>query len=206
MISERRDCWLKKCTTVLHGGVCHRNSTPRTSGNKMKKKKHGSGYVLTVYLAKGIAHRVSLQGDSEPFRWCRQCPSWSTLTWRRTAVYRAPTHASPSHLATPNTQVANIFAWFYTAQYPVRWTAQTSKLFTLQSLTDLFIPTPTRLLWEAFSHTIITAWRLLTHISTTVYSKVLIYIRGWTGVSWIEPKWPNFETVAKGIRTRALSI
>ena len=35
---------------------------------------------------------------------------------------------------------------FYTAQYPVRWIAQS----TLRALEDLFIPTPTRLLWEAF--------------------------------------------------------
>ena len=27
------------CTTVLHGGVCHRTSTPNKSGNTMKKKK-----------------------------------------------------------------------------------------------------------------------------------------------------------------------
>ena len=26
-------------TTVLHGGVCHRTSTPHKSGNKMKEKK-----------------------------------------------------------------------------------------------------------------------------------------------------------------------
>ena len=38
---------------------------------------------------------------------------------------------------------------FYIAQYPVRWTAQ-SALHFLPSLTDLFIPTPTRLLREAF--------------------------------------------------------
>ncbi len=28
-----------KCTTVLHGGECHRTSTPHKSGNKMKEKK-----------------------------------------------------------------------------------------------------------------------------------------------------------------------
>ena len=28
-----------KCTTVLHGGVWHRTSTPHKSGDKMKKKK-----------------------------------------------------------------------------------------------------------------------------------------------------------------------
>ena len=38
---------------------------------------------------------------------------------------------------------------FYIAQYPVRWTAQCALHF-LPSLADLFIPTPTRLLREAF--------------------------------------------------------
>ena len=38
---------------------------------------------------------------------------------------------------------------FYIMQYPVRWTAQ-SALHFLPSLTDLFIPTPIRLLREAF--------------------------------------------------------
>ena len=28
-----------KCTTVLHGGECHRTSAPRDRGNKMKRKK-----------------------------------------------------------------------------------------------------------------------------------------------------------------------
>ena len=38
---------------------------------------------------------------------------------------------------------------FYIAQYPVRLTAQ-SALHFLPPLADLFIPTPTRLLREAF--------------------------------------------------------
>ena len=38
---------------------------------------------------------------------------------------------------------------FHIAQYPVRWTAQSALRF-LPFLTDLFIPTPTRLLREAF--------------------------------------------------------
>ena len=38
---------------------------------------------------------------------------------------------------------------FYIVQYPVRWTAQ-SALHFLPSLADLFIPTPTLLLREAF--------------------------------------------------------
>ena len=64
---------------------------------------------------------------------------------------------------------------FYMAQYPVSWTAQ-SALHFLPSLTDLFIPTPTRLLREAFSSQAgITRQYFITHISTTVYSQVLIY-------------------------------
>ena len=34
------------CTTVLHGGVCHRTSTPQKSGNKMKEKKNKVGGIL----------------------------------------------------------------------------------------------------------------------------------------------------------------
>ena len=30
------------CMTELHGGVCHRTSTPHKSGNKMKEKKKKS--------------------------------------------------------------------------------------------------------------------------------------------------------------------
>ena len=54
------------CTTVLHGGVCHRTSTPHKSGNKMKEKKKqtidsfmhrpGSNTILrglTVHLPEG---------------------------------------------------------------------------------------------------------------------------------------------------------
>ena len=36
---KRRDCRLMMCMTELHGGVCHRTSTPHKSGNKMKEKK-----------------------------------------------------------------------------------------------------------------------------------------------------------------------
>ena len=48
------------------------------------------------------------------------------------------------------------------------------KRFTLHPLLDLFNPTPSRLVWEAFSHAAITARRLFVHISTTVCSNVLI--------------------------------
>ena len=33
------DCWRRKCTIVLHVGICHRTSTPRRSGNEMKKNE-----------------------------------------------------------------------------------------------------------------------------------------------------------------------
>ena len=37
----------------------------------------------------------------------------------------------------------HINVWFYIAQYPVRWTAQSA---LLHPLADLFIPTPTQLI------------------------------------------------------------
>ena len=51
--------------------------------------------------------------------------------------------------------------------------------------------------WKHSSHAAI-AQRLFTHISTTVYSQVLIYTAESTEASWRERKCPNFETVAKG--------
>ena len=59
--------------------------------------------------------------------------------------------------------------------------------------------------WKHSSHAAI-AQRLFTHISTTVYSQVLIYTAESTEASRSERKCPNFETVTTGIRTRALSI
>ena len=40
------------CPTVLHGGVCHRTSTPHKSGNKMKEKKK-----VDIYLDFGASTR-----------------------------------------------------------------------------------------------------------------------------------------------------
>ena len=45
-----------------------------------------------------------------------------------------------------------------------------SKHFTLCPLEDLFIPTETRLLWEAFGHAEISVQGLINQISTTVYT------------------------------------
>ena len=59
--------------------------------------------------------------------------------------------------------------------------------------------------WKHSSHAAI-AQRLFNHISTTVYSQVLIYTAESTEASWSERKCPNFETVTQGIRTRVLSI
>ena len=51
--------------------------------------------------------------------------------------------------------------------------------------------------WKHSSHAAI-AQRLFTHISTTVYSQILIYTAEWTEASWSERKCPNFETVTMG--------
>ena len=71
--------------------------------------------------------------------------------------------------------LSHLRRYVFIVQYPVRCTAQASKRFTLHPLADQFILTPTQLLWEAFSHAVITARSLCARISTTVYSQVLIY-------------------------------
>ena len=93
---------------------------------------------------------------------------------------------------------------FYIAQYPVHWTALTLP-YTWQTCP----------FWHQLgfsgkhsSHAAITRkdnsftfplWSIARYSCTHLYSWV-----NWA--SWRERKCPNFETVAKGIRTRALSI
>ena len=48
MTSKRRDCRGRKCTTVLHGGVCHRTSMPHKCGNKTKRKKTKAYVVFSA--------------------------------------------------------------------------------------------------------------------------------------------------------------
>ena len=51
------------CTTVLHGGVCRRTSTPHKSGNKMKekkKKKVVTMKIVTMYNLLSHQHAVDL--------------------------------------------------------------------------------------------------------------------------------------------------
>ena len=54
------------CTTVLHGGVCRRTSTPHKSGNKMKekkkkkKKKVVTMKIVTMYNLLSHQHAVGL--------------------------------------------------------------------------------------------------------------------------------------------------
>ena len=73
----------------------------------------------------------------------------------------------------------------YIAQYPVQY-PDCSKRFTLHPLADLYIPTPTRVIREAFSHATLTSdlqRRLFTHISTSV--KIKDYVTLWElGVVW----------------------
>ena len=38
MISKRRDCRGRKCTSVLHGAVCRRTTIQHKSDNKTKRK------------------------------------------------------------------------------------------------------------------------------------------------------------------------
>ena len=64
--------------------------------------------------------------------------------------------------------------FLYSAVYSRR---DYSKRCKLHTLADVLIPTPSRLLWEAFSHAAITPRRLFLHISTTAYNQVLIYTK-----------------------------
>ena len=82
-----------------------------------------------------------------------------------------------------------------------------SKRFTLFAFPDRPVHSDTVLgfSWNHSSHAAI-AQRLFIHMSTTVYSQVLMYTAESTEASWSERKCPNFETVTTGIRTRALSI
>ena len=57
----------------------------------------------------------------------------------------------------------------------------------------------TRLLWEAFSNAAITVRRLFTHISTTVYSHILIYAVELTGTLWRERKYQNLKQQKTGL-------
>ena len=73
---------------------------------------------------------------------------------------------------------------------------QCSKCFTLHPLAHLFIPTPSRLLWEALSHAAVTARRPFVRIITTAYSQVLIYTNEWAVATFVETNCQSFETAA----------
>ena len=63
------------CTTGLHGGVCHRTSTPHKSGNKMKEKK--TELQKSTSLEGGNGREVDKQeGDTfhDPDIGNRECP------------------------------------------------------------------------------------------------------------------------------------
>ena len=60
---------------------------------------------------------------------------------------------------------------FYIAQYPVHWTAQRALHLSSPGRP---VHSDTNSAWKHSSHAAI-AQRLLTHMSTTVYSQVLIY-------------------------------
>ena len=91
----------------------------------------------------------------------------------------------------------------YIAQYPVCWTAQSTLHFTHWQIGSFWLERGFS--GKRSSHTTIT--RNKTHFHHCLYnSLVLIYTAEWTGTTWREWKWPNFESEANGIRTRVPSI
>ena len=68
----------------------------------------------------------------------------------------------------------------------------------LPSLTDLFIPTPTRLLLEAFSHAAIMRNDYSLTFPPLSIARYSFIQQSEQGRQWREQKCPNIETVAKG--------
>ena len=58
MISKRRG----ECTTLVHGGVCHRASTTHKRGNKMKKEKEKKKNIQDTinFIQRRFAHRKNI--------------------------------------------------------------------------------------------------------------------------------------------------
>ena len=50
-----------KCTTELHGGVCHRTSTPHKSGNKMKEKKKKNVLTAEINYCGYVTRSVNIE-------------------------------------------------------------------------------------------------------------------------------------------------
>ena len=65
MTSNRMDCRLIKCTTVLLGGICHRTSTPHICGNKMKEKKKLPEQLMESGIGRGSRFQTHLTGDGQ---------------------------------------------------------------------------------------------------------------------------------------------
>ena len=92
------------------------------------------------------------------------------------------------------------FLYNYIAQYPVRWTAQSASQFS----------SPGRPVHE-FRHQLSFSGKHSSHAAIAqrlfdIARYSFINTAEWTDVSWREQKCPNFETVVKGNRIRALSI
>jgi len=71
------------------------------------------------------------------------------------------------------------------------------KVFYTSPLAHLFIPTPSRLLWEALSHAAVTARRPFVRIITTAYSQILIHTNEWAVATFGETNCQSFETAAR---------
>ena len=75
-----------------------------------------------------------------------------------------------------------------------------STYLPVHPLVHLFIPTPSQLLREAFSHAAIILRRLFVHISTTVSSCVLIYSGN------VGKNCESFDTAARGFEPGLLQL
>ena len=89
MIPKRSDCRLMECTIVLHGGACHRTSTPHTIGNTIKKWTYDRWVQLCVNTSQIDTHLSILSEHPGHFREpesLARCQS--SRSWRRAGVIR----------------------------------------------------------------------------------------------------------------------
>ena len=87
---------------------------------------------------------------------------------------------------------------FYIAQYPVRWTAQSTLHYYSSPDRPVHSDTNSTSLGSILVMQQLLANTIFTHISTAVYTQLLIYTAERTDASWRERKCPIFQTVAKG--------
>ena len=149
----------------------------------------GNGVILRGYtVSNTVAGRRQFDYSQECFAKKRQWRHHANEnTLEQNASILLHVHCSNHYFAIKKGIILIIYC-----VVSIRWTARRATSGKL-TWANLFIPTPTWLLWEAF-----TARRLFIHIVNTVYSQVLMNTAQWAGASMMgKRKWASFKMTAK---------